>query len=414
MPRWMTAILISTTILSRSVVAFADTDWNTVPYITHNEYQAVNADGSAAYDGTFPVRLVGVVLNNTEDWLDPTPGYTSSFVAWAMGGQAEVYFQAINLDGTAWDTDTTSAFDDHGGTAAWIGQNYGNRPFIGDPAFNYTDAQWTSELARLGLYGGDGVTEPLRAGDLIEVRIRAGLHYAGKYNVNEQHSIDPSLDFEIVVLQRGYGLPDATQITLSDLKNADNSFIFDSTRQSGGELYQSTLVELQDVWIESTATWQTDSTLVVTDGVRTFDVQLCLNDSFDGTELFAVGEHFNVTGILDQAASSGVLSTDGYQLLVMNADSFSAAALIGDYNKDGFVGIDDLDVVLSHWNQTVTPGDMLSGDGSGDGYVGLDDLDLVLNNWNVGTPPNTTVVPEPATVVFLLTVSVGALNRRRS
>ena len=379
MPRWLTTILMSTAILGQTHDTFAD--WDAVPYITHSEYQAVNTDGSPAYDGTFPVRLVGAVLNNTEDWLDPTSDYTSTYVPFAMGGQAEFFFQAVDLDGTVWDTDASSAFNDFGGTAAWMGQNYGNRPFIADPIFNYTDDHWTAELHRLGLYGGDGITEPLRAGDLVEVRINGGLHYAGKYNVNEQHSIDPSMDYEIVVLQRGYGLPDATPITLSDLKLADNTFIFDATRQSGGELYQSTLVELHDVWIESAVSWQTDSILAVTDGVRTFDVQLCLNDSFDGTELFVPGEHFNVTGILDQAASSGVYGTDGYQLLVMNTDSFSSAALHGDFNSDGFVGLDDLDIALQHWNQYVTLGDLLSGDGNSDGYVGLDDLDIILIGW---------------------------------
>lgn len=294
-------------------------DWSTVGYITHSEYQSINADGSTAYSSAFPVRLVGVVLNNTEDWLDPTPGYTSSYQPFNMGGQAEFYFQAVDLDGTPWDTDPASAFDDFGGTAAWIGQNYGNLPFNGDPVFSYSDAQFTAELGRLGLFGGDGVTEPLRAGDLVEVRARGGLHYGGKFNVNEQHSINAATDYEIVVLQRNFGLPDATPITLADLKLTNDAAIFDSTRQTGGERYQSTRVELQDVWVTGTVDWSSDTNITVTDGLRTLNIYLGLNDSFDGTELFAAGEHFNVTGILDQAASNGSLSTDGYQVLVMNA-----------------------------------------------------------------------------------------------
>ena len=63
----------------------------------------------------------------------------------------------------------------------------------------------------------------------------------------------------------------------------------------------------------------------------------------------------------------------------------------GDLNFDGFVGVDDLNTVLSFWNQSVTPGDRAAGDPSGDGFVGVDDLGLVLVNWNSGLPPRPTV-----------------------
>ena len=313
-------------------------DWPSVPVIEHSTYQAVNSDGTSAYSGTFPIRLIGVVLNNTEDWLDATPGYTPAYTPYAMGGQAEFYAQAVNLDGTAWDPAPGSTFGDFGGTACWIGQNYGNLPFKGDPIFSYTDAQWTAELGRLNLWGGDGVTDPIRAGDLVEIRARAGLNYAGKMNVNEQHDNDydrednwdglgsdgdgHNHDYEIVVLAPGYGLPAATGLRLSDLKEADDSFIFDSTRNSGGERYQCSLVELLDVWVSSPAIWSADGDITVTDGLRTFNVHLGLT-GFDGTELFGVGEPFNVTGILDQASSSGVYGTDGYQLLALDPGGFS-------------------------------------------------------------------------------------------
>ena len=89
------------------------------------------------------------------------------------------------------------------------------------------------------------------------------------------------------------------------------------------------------------------------------------------------------------------------QLEVINA------ALEGDLNGDGFVGLDDLDIILSNWNQTVPPGNPLA-DPSGDGFVGLADLDLVLNNWNAGSPPpaGQVSIPEPGTLVAL---GLGAL-----
>lgn len=61
--------------------------------------------------------------------------------------------------------------------------------------------------------------------------------------------------------------------------------------------------------------------------------------------------------------------------------------LDGDINYDGFVGQDDMDVVLEHWGASVDSGDWMSGDISGDGFVGQADLDSVLDDWGKGTLP---------------------------
>jgi len=276
-------VLVAGIILASVGLAGAE-DWSSVPYIEHSTYQAVNPDGSSAYTGGFPIKLVGVVLNNTEDWLDPTPAYDPGYHPFQLGAQAEFYVQAVNLDGTAWDPFPDDPFDDFGGTACWMGQNYGNLPWYQDPQFSYTDAEWTAELGRLNLYGGDNVTDPIRAGDLVEIRARAGLHYRGKMNVNEQHSKDPAKDFEIVRLQAEFGLPDPTRLTLGQIKNADDSFIFDPTRRSGGERYQSSLVTIHHVRLEDTTDWGTDSDLTLLDTTgRSLSIHLGLNPSFDAT-----------------------------------------------------------------------------------------------------------------------------------
>ena len=90
--------------------------------------------------------------------------------------------------------------------------------------------------------------------------------------------------------------------------------------------------------------------------------------------------------------------------------------LDGDLNGDGFVGIDDINLVLGNWNQNVTPDDLLAGDPSGDGFVGIEDLNTVLSNWNAGVPPSgsSTTIPEPATAaVFGLMSCVFACGRGR-
>ena len=79
-----------------------------------------------------------------------------------------------------------------------------------------------------------------------------------------------------------------------------------------------------------------------------------------------------------------------------------ALAIEGDLDGDGFVGIDDLNIVLGNWNQNVPPATPLA-DPSGDGFVGIDDLNVVLGNWNAGAPPTaSTNIPEPASLALIL------------
>ncbi len=133
------------------------------------------------------------------------------------------------------------------------------------------------------------------------------------------------------------------------------------------------------------------------------------------------------TGLINPGSSSGLDTSNiiGFHIQVDSGDnnvpydiSFEnfrmyvpGEDLEGDLNGDGFVGLDDLDIILSAWNQSVPPADAAA-DPSGDGFVGLDDLDLVLNNWNAGTPPATAVVPEPATLGLISLGGLALLRRK--
>lgn len=120
-------------------------------------------------------------------------------------------------------------------------------------------------------------------------------------------------------------------------------------------------------------------------GIRVFDPdgnEVAFNDNGapDGRNAL-----LSLTAVLEgtYTVEVGVVSGKGEYLL--NADK--APFLLGDLNADNLVGIDDLNIVLSHWNQSVTAADLLSGDATGDGFVGIDDLNAVLSNWNAIAPP---------------------------
>ncbi len=117
------------------------------------------------------------------------------------------------------------------------------------------------------------------------------------------------------------------------------------------------------------------------------------------------------SGLLGQIA---LLQFDNFALSPADVLArFDAIAFLrGDLNGNGFVGIDDLNIVLNNWNQGVTIGDPLQGDPSNDGYVGIEDLNLILGNWNAGTPPGVAGIPEPSVLGMMGLWGAGSVLRR--
>ena len=86
--------------------------------------------------------------------------------------------------------------------------------------------------------------------------------------------------------------------------------------------------------------------------------------------------------------------------------------LLGDLDNDGFVGITDLNLVLSNWNQNVPPANPAA-DPSGDNFIGIEDLNIVLGNWNAGTPPGEAAnIPEPGTLGLTVLCLAGMAGRK--
>ncbi len=137
--------------------------------------------------------------------------------------------------------------------------------------------------------------------------------------------------------------------------------------------------------------------------------------SFRNLQAVSAGLWDDAAVWINTAADSALITLDdttGGLLHGASDYTVSIAALLGDLNSDGFVGIADLNIVLGAWNQAVPPGDPLA-DPSGDGFVGIADLNVVLGNWNAGTPPSDSAnIPEPGTMGVLGLMGLGLFRRR--
>jgi hypothetical protein len=368
--------------------AHADIDWESVPLTKHATLQGVNTAGNSTFSSAaFPIRLQGIVLNDPEDMLDSTANYipfSGPQDFFNFGGQWQVFIQSVDPN-------------DIGGTALWMAQNVGNVPWHQDSDYSYSNDDWNAEISRLSLNG------TLQAGDLIEVRARTGLPFGGKFNVNENHSNEPEFDFEIVLLQKDYGLPTPQEISISDVRNEFDQDLFDFTRQTGGERYQSQLVQLDHLQLVS-GSWAPDELVTVTDeSGRTLSLKLGLDSAF-GSMSTPTGV-FSATGIFNQEST-------GYQLWVTEANDILLQALLGDLNEDGFVGQDDLNIVLGDWGQTVEVGSI--GDLNLDGFIGQDDLNVILGAWGTGTPlPNLQAIPEVSSMALVSIAAVFGMYLRK-
>lgn len=135
----------------------------------------------------------------------------------------------------------------------------------------------------------------------------------------------------------------------------------------------------------------------LTDGLTPGDPMLWTDrvGTLSGTLLDGSAFSFNLSAYINSQATLTIL----------------LPTLVGDLDGDGFVGLDDLNLVLSNWNQNVPPGDPLA-DPSGDGFVGIDDLATVLGHWNAGTLAPPASVPEPVGLT-MFAAGLGLVLGRR-
>ncbi len=242
---------------------------------------------------------------------------------------------------------------------------------------------FTATLTRPGKDGRAGAGIWLTSDDSVELIARGGQQAPGT---------EAGTTFSHVSFYRGYGPKP-------------------SLNNNGQVLFQVALLGPQVNSSNDLGYWATDTDGTLKLIIREGDVIDISNDPL--IEDLRTVSIILSSNINDAGQMAFILRfTDGSSAIVVA----SMDNLPGDLNNDGFVGIDDLDIVLNNWNQSVDFGDESMGDYNGDGLIGIADLDAVLRHWNTSAPPNNgftfAVIPEPGTVVMLLT-GAGLMLRRR-
>jgi hypothetical protein len=303
---------------------------------THRQVQAVDEDGYGTHPDlitTDKVTVEGIILNRPDFMLDATPDQNAPF---GPGAMWQIYIQGEG--------------NDHAGTAVWMGQCYDNIWGSG----TYTNQEWLDEICCLNHDPYTGYE--FAPGDRVRV---TGLlkFYGGKTNINERHNTDPANDFTIELVEAGAGLPQPEVITLDDVKDGNDNFIFDHNREFGCEYYQGRLVKINNVNFVDANSWGPDAEMLITDGQKTLPLKLGIGWGFrPGSN--NLNEPFDVVAIFDQEAGL----KDNYRFWVLNYDgngkvltdrAYARYNLPGEINRDGKVDFIDFALLADSWLKCV-------------------------------------------------------------
>lgn len=300
---------------------------------THSNVQAVDEDGYGTHPDLYTsnkVTVEGIILNRPDFMLDAIPDQNAENV----GATWQIYIQGEG--------------DDHAATAVWMGQCYDNLP-AGDGT--YSNQEWLDEIYRLN---HDPCTDyEFAPGDRVKA---TGLlkFYKGKTNINERHSTNPDNDLSIELTEAGVGLPQPEVITIDDVKDSNDDFIFDPNCEFGCEYYQGRLVKLNDIYFVDANSWGPNAEMEITDGQKTFPLKLGIGWGIRAGSN-NLTEPFDVVGIFDQESWDPKSS---YRIWVLNYDgngkvltdrAYGRYNLPGEINKDGKVDMLDFAWLAENW-----------------------------------------------------------------
>ena len=289
---------------------------------TLQNLEAVDANGFSTWAGSYPLTVIGVLLNDPGEMLDATPNFipwNQGASAFQLGGQWQVFVQAV-LPG------------DRGGVECWMAQDYGNllwEPHDGSDS--YTDSAWMAETNRVSHDSASGYA--FRKGDLVTVTANGSLFYGGMQNINEEHSTNPAYDFSLSLICSNYGLPAPEAISLSSVISTNLSptghyDIFDPARATGGEHWQGMRVRMNGLTLVTTDGWNTNSD---------WSARFCTATDGEGRQfplvhpLYDLGpaptSRFDATGVFLQESGSGTDGTFGYELFVQEVAPSASAVM---------------------------------------------------------------------------------------
>ena len=112
---------------------------------------------------------------------------------------------------------------------------------------------------------------------------------------------------------------------------------------------------------------------------------------------------------------AGLMFDVNYLGSFVQLEVIGVSLLSGDYNNDGFVGQNDLDLVLLNWGSNSPPAPAGWINEVPNGLIGQAALDGVLLNWGAGVAPllAAAAVPEPSTLLLaVFAASFGLLMPR--
>ena len=134
----------------------------------------------------------------------------------------------------------------------------------------------------------------------------------------------------------------------------------------------------------------------------------------ENPDTLTLGANSNTTngfeGMLDDFAMWDRVLTEAEILSIYNGTPIPTEAnpnhIAGDANSDGKVDGSDVTILAGNWQKGVDDGLTASweeGDFNGDGKVDGSDVTILAGNWQYGVEAATASVPEPSTLVLLLT-----------